>query len=41
MADQIDNSGKKGYCFMYVILFFLAVIITWAYVYWSNFKLTF
>ncbi len=35
--SEIHNSGKKGYCMLYIFGFFFFVIITWIYVYWSNF----
>ncbi len=36
MADQISNSGKKGYCMLYIFLFFFFVIVTCIYLYKSN-----
>ncbi len=41
MSDHIENAGKKGYCMMYIFLAFATFFAVWAYVYWSNFDLTF
>jgi len=41
MSDEIKDSGGKGFFMFKVFFFFFMVIITWAYVYWSNFQLEF
>ena len=41
MADHIDNEGGKARTLLYIFLFFFLVIITWVYVYRSNFQLEF
>ncbi len=39
--EHIENEGKKGYCLLYFILFIILFIILWAWIYNSNFRLTF
>jgi len=36
MSENIENKGKKGWCFALAILFFLLVIITFVLVYKQN-----
>ncbi len=41
MSDHIENAGAKGKTLAKILLFFFFFFATWAYVYWSNFNLTF
>ena len=41
MADHVENAGKKGYCLMWFIIFFILFISLWAYLYFSNTRLEF
>lgn len=41
MSNVDSNAGKKGYCFLYLILFLFLVIGVILMVYWRNFNLTF
>jgi hypothetical protein len=39
--SEIQEKGRKGYCFLYIVGFFIGFIILWMYVYNINFPLTF
>ena len=34
--SHLENAGKKGYCFMYIVMFFVFLIGTLIYVYMQN-----
>ena len=39
--DQKENEGRKAMCLLYFVIFIILFIITWVWVYYSNFKLDF
>lgn len=36
--SEITNGGKKGFCLLYGILFFLGFLVTVFYLYYANFR---